>query len=89
MAMMESPKILILDEPSVGLDPNQIIEVRNLIKSQSGKTTILFSSHILQEVEAICDRIVILDKGKVLLEDSISPKKRSLESIFKKLTSKS
>lgn len=64
-AIVGNPEVLILDEPTVGLDPTQIIEIRNLIKKLSKKHTILLSSHILPEVSAVCDRIVIINKGKI------------------------
>ena len=64
-AILHRPRLLVLDEPTVGLDPTQIIEIRNLIKSLAPKTTILFSSHILPEVEAICDRVIIIINGVV------------------------
>lgn len=69
-ALIGDPKILILDEPTVGLDPNQTLEVRNLINSLKKDHTIIFSSHILQEVSAVCDRIVIIDKGKIKAIDT-------------------
>lgn len=65
-AIIHNPEVLILDEPTSGLDPNQIIEIRSLIKSLSKDKTILFSSHILQEVEAICDRVIIINKGVIV-----------------------
>jgi len=68
-ALIHDPEVLILDEPTSGLDPNQIIEIRNVIREQGKNKTVLFSSHILQEVEAICDRILIINKG-VLKKDS-------------------
>ena len=71
-AIIHDPKVLILDEPISGLDPNQLIEIRNLIKELKENKTIIFSSHILQEVESICDRVVILDKGQVITNESIS-----------------
>ncbi len=64
-AIIHRPKLLILDEPTIGLDPTQIVEIRKLIKDLSTTSTILFSSHILSEVEAICDRVIILVNGKV------------------------
>ncbi len=64
-AILHQPRLLILDEPTIGLDPTQIIEIRNLIKSLSSESTVLFSSHILPEVEAICDRVIILINGQV------------------------
>ncbi|MFT4203511.1 MAG: gliding motility-associated ABC transporter ATP-binding subunit GldA [Chitinophagaceae bacterium] len=68
-ALIHDPEILVLDEPTSGLDPNQIIEIRNVIRQQGKNKTVLFSSHILQEVEAICDRVLIIDKG-VLKKDA-------------------
>ncbi|HEX6335189.1 MAG TPA: ATP-binding cassette domain-containing protein, partial [Flavisolibacter sp.] len=62
-ALIHDPEVLILDEPTSGLDPNQIIEIRNVIREQGRKKMVLFSSHILQEVEAICDRVIIINKG--------------------------
>lgn len=70
-AMLHDPKILILDEPTSGLDPNQIVEIRNLILSLGANKTILFSSHILQEVEALCERVIILNKGQIIADDKI------------------
>ena len=64
-AIMENPKILILDEPTVGLDPNQIIEIRSLIKKLGKRHTVILSSHILPEIQAVCDRIIIINKGEV------------------------
>jgi len=71
-AMIHDPEVLILDEPISGLDPNQLIEIRNLISSLKVDKTIIFSSHILQEVESISDKIVILDKGKIVADDTLS-----------------
>ncbi len=69
-AILADPKVLILDEPTVGLDPNQTLEVRNVIKSLKKDRTIIFSSHILQEVSAVCERVVIIDKGKIKAVDT-------------------
>ena len=71
-ALIHNPAVLILDEPTSGLDPNQIIEIRNVIKAQGKDKTVLFSSHILQEVEAICDRVIIINKGKIVANDSLA-----------------
>jgi len=68
-ALLHDPEILILDEPTTGLDPNQLIEIRGLIKDISKHKTILLSTHIMQEVEAICDRVVILNKGEILRDN--------------------
>ncbi len=88
-ALIHQPEVLILDEPTSGLDPNQIIEIRNLIKEQGKDKTVLFSSHILQEVTAICNRIIIINKGAIVADDSLKnlTKKGSLESVFSNLTS--
>lgn len=71
-ALIHDPEVLILDEPTSGLDPNQIIEIRNVIKEQGRNKTVLFSSHILQEVEAICDRVIIINKGTLVADDKLS-----------------
>ena len=70
-ALIHDPEILILDEPTSGLDPNQIIEIRNLISKVGKEKTVMLSTHIMQEVEAICDRIIIINKGKIVADDSI------------------
>ncbi len=69
-AIIHNPKILILDEPTSGLDPNQIVEIRELIKELGKEKTVILSSHILQEVQALCDRIVIINKGKIVADGS-------------------
>jgi ABC-2 type transport system ATP-binding protein len=71
-ALIHDPEVLILDEPTSGLDPNQIVEIRNVIKQQGKNKTVLFSSHILQEVEAICDRVIIINKGNIVANDSLT-----------------
>jgi ABC-2 type transport system ATP-binding protein len=71
-ALIHHPEVLILDEPTSGLDPNQIIEIRNVIKSQAQDKTILFSSHIMQEIEAICDRVIIIHRGNIVADDLLS-----------------
>src|ERR1700722_7191163 len=71
-ALIHNPEVLILDEPTSGLDPNQIIEIREVIKNLGKNKTVLFSSHILQEVEAICDRVIIINKGKIVADDKLS-----------------
>lgn len=65
-ALIHNPEVLILDEPTTGLDPNQLIEIRNLIKELGKEKTVLFSTHILQEVKAVCDNIIIINKGKIV-----------------------
>lgn len=79
-ALLHEPEVLILDEPTSGLDPNQVVEIRNLIKEQGKNKTVLFSSHILQEVEAVCDRVIIINKGKMVADDSLSNLKKNSSS---------
>ena len=69
-ALLGNPPVLILDEPTVGLDPKQIIEIRDLIKSLGDNHTIIISSHILSEIEAICDRVLVINKGKIVADDT-------------------
>jgi ABC-2 type transport system ATP-binding protein len=69
--LIHDPEVLILDEPTSGLDPNQIIEIRQVIKELGKNKTVLFSSHILQEVESICDRVIIINKGKIVADDTL------------------
>ncbi|HET6767384.1 MAG TPA: ATP-binding cassette domain-containing protein, partial [Chitinophagaceae bacterium] len=71
-ALIHDPEVLILDEPTSGLDPNQIIEIREVIKKQGKDKTVLFSSHILQEVEAMCERVIIINKGELVADDKLS-----------------
>ena len=71
-ALIHDPEVLILDEPTNGLDPNQIVEIRDVIKNLGKNKTVLFSSHILQEVEAICDRVIIINKGNIVADDQLS-----------------
>ena len=71
-ALMHDPEVLILDEPTSGLDPNQIIEIREVIKKLGEHKTVLFSSHIMQEVEAICQRVIIINKGNIVADDLLS-----------------
>jgi len=68
-AIIHDPKVLILDEPTSGLDPNQLVEIRQLIKSIGKEKTVMLSTHIMQEVEAICDRVVIINKGEIVADD--------------------
>jgi ABC-2 type transport system ATP-binding protein len=75
-AIIHNPGILILDEPTTGLDPNQIIEIRNLIKELGKEKTIILSSHILPEVEAICDRIIIINQGKIAADNTFEAMKQ-------------
>jgi len=78
-ALIHDPEVLILDEPTSGLDPNQIIEIRELIKNQGKDKTVLFSSHILQEVEAMCDRVIIINNGEIVANDMLSNLKKGNE----------
>jgi ABC-2 type transport system ATP-binding protein len=71
-ALIHDPEVLILDEPTSGLDPNQIVEIRNVIKELGKEKTVLFSSHIMQEVQAICDRVIIINKGAIVADDLLS-----------------
>jgi ABC-2 type transport system ATP-binding protein len=71
-ALLHEPEVLILDEPTSGLDPNQIIEIREVIRKLGKDKTILFSSHILQEVEALCDRVIIINKGRLVADSPLS-----------------
>ena len=102
-ALLGNPEVLVLDEPTVGLDPAQIIEVRELIKSLAGKHTIVLSTHILPEVTAICQRVLMIAGGRVVADDTLEGLRAanagaatadgtpgpsmSLEEIFLKLTS--
>jgi ABC-2 type transport system ATP-binding protein len=70
-AMIHDPDVLILDEPTSGLDPNQLVEIRSLIKNLGKEKTVIFSTHIMQEVQALCDRVVIINKGEMVANDSI------------------
>lgn len=70
-AMLHNPDVLILDEPTSGLDPNQLVEIRNLIKTLGQEKTVIFSTHIMQEVQALCDRVVIINKGNLVANDNI------------------
>ena len=70
-ALLHDPEVLILDEPTTGLDPNQLKEIRGLIKSIAAKKTIMLSTHIMQEVEAICDRAIIIKKGEIVADNKI------------------
>jgi ABC-2 type transport system ATP-binding protein len=76
-ALLHDPEVLILDEPTTGLDPNQLVEIRDLIKNIGKNKTVFLSTHIMQEVEAICDRVIIINKGKIVAD-------RSLEAMFDK-----
>jgi ABC-2 type transport system ATP-binding protein len=70
-ALVHNPSVLILDEPTTGLDPNQILEIRKLIKDTSRDKTVIFSTHIMQEVQALCDRVVVINKGEIVADDRL------------------
>ena len=77
-AMLHDPEVLILDEPTSGLDPNQLADIRKLIKQLGAKKTVIFSTHIMQEVKAICDRVLIINRGKIVANDSIEDLQRRI-----------
>jgi ABC-2 type transport system ATP-binding protein len=88
-ALIHDPSVLILDEPTTGLDPNQIVEIRNMIRNIGKDKTVLFSSHIMQEVEAICDRVIIINRGQIVKDCAMSElntQNHTLEEIFRELT---
>ncbi|MCL2098254.1 MAG: ATP-binding cassette domain-containing protein [Bacteroidales bacterium] len=86
-ALLHEPKVLILDEPTSGLDPNQIVGIRNLITSLGRERTVLLSTHIMQEVEAVCNRVIIINKGNIVLDEGMSRfSGQSLEEKFRELT---
>jgi ABC-2 type transport system ATP-binding protein len=87
-ALVHEPEVLILDEPTSGLDPNQIIEIRNVIKQQGQNKTVLFSSHILQEVEAICNRVIIINKGVLVADDTLANLQHNTKGNFVKIVFK-
>lgn len=71
-ALIHDPPVLVLDEPTSGLDPNQLVEIRKLIKTVSANKTVIFSSHILQEVQALCDRVIVINRGEIVADDYLS-----------------
>lgn len=79
-ALIHDPKVLILDEPTAGLDPNQLVEVRELIRSLGRKKTIIFSTHIMQEVAALCDRVVIIHRGKIVADGPVATLEQQLRT---------
>ncbi|TDQ08563.1 ATP-binding cassette domain-containing protein [Pedobacter metabolipauper] len=90
-AIIHDPQVLILDEPTSGLDPNQLTDIRALIKELGKNKTVIFSTHIMQEVEAMCDEVIVINKGSIVANSSINDLKKehnlsSLEEIFRKLT---
>lgn len=80
-ALLHDPQVLILDEPTTGLDPNQLIEIRSLIKNVGKEKTVLLSTHIMQEVEAICDRVIIINKGEIVLDKKLKDLKDNSQQI--------
>ncbi len=81
-ALLHNPEVLILDEPTTGLDPNQLIEIRQLIKNVGKEKTVLLSTHIMQEVEAICDRVIIINKGEIVLDKKLKDLKNNKQQII-------
>ncbi|WP_196895172.1 gliding motility-associated ABC transporter ATP-binding subunit GldA [Aureivirga marina] len=81
-AMLHEPDVLILDEPTTGLDPNQLIEIRDLIRDYGKTKTVLFSTHIMQEVEAVCDRVIIINKGEIVLDKKMQELKENQDQII-------
>jgi ABC-2 type transport system ATP-binding protein len=91
-ALIHDPEVLILDEPTSGLDPNQVVEMRTVIKNLGKDKTVLLSTHIMQEVEAMCSRVILLNKGKIVADNTLEGLKQTspndnLETIFRNLTS--
>lgn len=80
-ALLHDPEVLILDEPTTGLDPNQLVEIRNLIKVIGKTKTVLFSTHIMQEVEAVCDRVIIINKGELVIDKKLKELKSDKEQV--------
>ena len=91
-AILHNPKVLILDEPTTGLDPNQLVEIRALIKELGKEKTVLFSTHIMQEVEAVCDRVIIIKKGEIIIDKKLkelqNKNQQSIEVTFDKVIAK-
>ena len=89
-ALLHDPEVLIMDEPTDGLDPNQKFEIRNLITKMSGEKAIVISTHILEEVEAVCNRVVMIDRGKICMDSTPNEIRQSsdgsLEEVFRTLT---
>ena len=81
-ALLHDPDVLILDEPTTGLDPNQLVEIRELIKNVGKEKTVFLSTHIMQEVEAICDRVIIINKGEIVADKKLSELKDDKEQII-------
>jgi ABC-2 type transport system ATP-binding protein len=81
-ALLHNPEVLILDEPTTGLDPNQLLDIRNLIKEIGKDKTVLFSTHIMQEVEAICDRVILINKGRIIADKKLNELRDNKEQVL-------
>ena len=81
-ALLHDPEVVILDEPTTGLDPNQLIEIRKLIRELGKDKTVILSTHILQEVDAICDRVIIINQGKIVLDESLESLRKNQQQII-------
>ncbi len=82
-SILHNPEVLILDEPTTGLDPNQLVEIRTLIKALGKDKTVLFSTHIMQEVEAVCDRVIIINKGEIVIDKYLAELKENDAQVIK------
>ena len=85
-ALIPDPGVLILDEPTTGLDPNQLVEIRELIRETGTNKTVILSTHILQEVQAVCNRVIIINQGEIAGDFQLDAIETDLESLFRKLT---
>lgn len=88
-ALIHDPQVLILDEPTTGLDPNQLAEIRGVIRNIGREKTVIFSTHIMQEVEAICDRVIIINRGNIVEDtslDNLQKAGKTMEEVFRELT---
>jgi len=81
-ALLHNPDVLILDEPTTGLDPNQLLEIRNLIKEVAKEKTVLFSTHIMQEVEAVCSRVILINKGEIVADENLKALKKNQDQMI-------
>merc|ERR1711974_149054 len=81
-ALLHNPDVLILDEPTTGLDPNQLVDIRQLIKTSGVDKTVFLSTHIMQEVEAICDRVIIINNGEIVADESLSDLRKNQKQII-------
>jgi ABC-2 type transport system ATP-binding protein len=88
-ALIHDPEVLILDEPTTGLDPNQLVEIRNLIKEIGREKTVILSTHIMQEVEALCERVIIINHGRIVSDQKVADilsDGKTVEAIFREVT---